>query len=87
MGDATIDLAPVAVGSGGGGRGGRQLAVRDPARVPVGPVDFVALDVDVHGIDAHVLVTLEGRLVGRVGVEGVHAPDLVVIRDVEDLVL
>lgn len=38
--------------------------------MPVGPVDMASLDVDIHGIDADALVTLEGLLVSRMRVAG-----------------
>lgn len=37
--------------------------VGDGACVPVGPIDTAGLDMDIHGIDADTLVTLEGLLV------------------------
>lgn len=62
VGDTSVDLPPVTVGSGG--RCGRwQAAEGDGARVPVGPVDTAGLNMDVHGIDADALVTLEGLLI------------------------
>lgn len=86
MGDTPVNLSPVAVGSGG--RCGRwQAAVGDGARVPVGPIDTAGFDVDIHGINADTLVTLEGLLVSRMGVTGEQAADLIVIGDVEDLIL
>lgn len=53
--------------------------------MPVGPEDAVGLDVQVHGVDAHVGVTLERLLVHPVGHTGVQAANLVVISDVEHL--
>lgn len=73
----------VAVGRGGG-RGG-QVVGGDASRVPVGPVDAVGLDVQVHGVDAHVGVPLEDLLVAPVGHGRVQAADLVVVCDVQDL--
>lgn len=69
VGDAPVNLSPVAIGSGGRRCRG-QAAVGDGARVPVGPVDVASLDVDIHGIDADALVTLEGLLVSRMRVAG-----------------
>lgn len=55
--------------------------------MPVGPVDTASLDVDIHGIDADTLVTLEGLLVSRMGVAGEQAADLIVVSDIQDLIL
>ena len=80
---------PVRVGGGAGGAGGGgasgQLVVGDAPRVPVGPEDAVGLDVQVHGVDAHVGVALERLLVAPVGHAGVQAADLVVVGDVQHL--
>ena len=62
VGDAPVNLSPVAIGSGGWCSRG-QAAVGDGACVPVGPVDAASLDMDIHGIDADALVTLEGLLI------------------------
>lgn len=88
VGDPALALPPAAVGIGGGGGGGgraRELVGGDAARVPVGPEDAVGLDVQVHGVDTHAGVALEGLLVAPVGHPGVQAADLVVVSDVEDL--
>lgn len=55
--------------------------------MPVGPVDVASLDVDIHGVDADALVTLEGLLVSRMRVAGEQAADLVVVSNVQDLIL
>lgn len=55
--------------------------------MPVGPVDTAGLDVNIHGVYSDALVALEGLLVGRVGVPGEQAADLIVIGNVKDLVL
>lgn len=86
VGGHAVNLPAVAIGVGVGVGRGVQLAVGDLARVPVCPEDLVALDVDIHGVDSHVLVSPEGLLVGGVGVEGVNAADLVIVRDVQHLV-
>ena len=54
--------------------------------MPVGPVDAASLDVDIHGIDADALVTLEGLLISRMGVAGEQAADLIVVSDIQDLI-
>lgn len=54
--------------------------------MPVGPEDAIGLDVQIHGVDAHVGVALEGLLVKPVGHSGETA-DLVVVRDVEHLLV
>ena len=79
-------MASVAVVVGRGGAGG-QVVGGDAARVPVGPVDFVGFDVHVHGVDAHVGVSLEDLLVPPAGHPGVQAADLVIVRDVQHLTL
>lgn len=84
--DAPVDLPPVTVGSGRR-CSGWQAPIGDRARVPVGPVDTAGLDVNIHGVYADALIALEGLLVGRVGVPGEQAADLIVISNVEDLVL
>lgn len=74
VGDTPVNLSPVAIGSGG--RCSRwQAAVGDGARVPIGPVDAASLDMDIHGIDADTLITLEGLLISRMGVTGEQASD------------
>lgn len=86
VGDAPVNLSPMAIGSGGRCSRG-QAAVGDGACVPVGPVDAASLDVDIHGIDADALVTLEGLLISRMGVAGEQAADLIVVSDIQDLIL
>lgn len=86
VGDTPVNLSPVAIGSGGR-RGRRQAAVGDGARVPVGPIDTASFDVDIHGINADTLVTLEGLLISRMGVTGEQAADLIVVSNVQDLIL
>lgn len=53
--------------------------------MPVSPEDAVGLDVEVHRIDTHAGVSLEGLLIAPVGHAGVQAPDFVVVSDVENL--
>lgn len=53
--------------------------------MPVGPKDAVGLDVQVHRINAHAGVTLEGLLIAPVGHARVQAADFVVIGYVENL--
>lgn len=72
----------VAIG-GGGGRG--QIIGRNAACVPVCPVNAVRLDMQVHGIDTHVGITLEDLLIAPVWHGGVQAADLIVVSDVEHL--
>lgn len=55
--------------------------------MPVGPIDTASLDMDIHGVDADSLVTLEGLLISRMGVTGEQAADLIVISYVQDLIL
>lgn len=55
--------------------------------MPVGPVDAASLDMDIHGIDADALVTLEGLLISRMGVAGEQAADLIVVSNIQDLIL
>lgn len=62
VGDTPVNLSPMPIGSGRR-RSRWQAAEGDGARVPVGPVDAASLDVDIHGIDADALITLEGLLV------------------------
>lgn len=86
MGDTSVNLSPVAIGSGGRSSRG-QAAVGDGACVPVGPIDTASLDMDIHSVDADSLVTLEGLLISRMGVTGEQAADLIVISYVQDLIL
>lgn len=53
--------------------------------MPVGPEDAVGLDVQVHGIDAHIGIALEGLLIHPVGHSRVQTADLIIIGDVEHL--
>lgn len=90
VGDCSLALprVPVRVGRGAGRRrrgSGGQLEGGDAAGVPVGPEDAVGLDVQVHGVDAHVGVALESLLVHPVGHARVQTADLVIISDVEHL--
>lgn len=85
VGDPALALPPVPVRVGRGGGRPQQLVGGDAAGVPVGPKDTVALDVQVHGVDAHAGVSLEGLLVAPVGHARVQAADLVVVGDVKDL--
>lgn len=53
--------------------------------MPVGPEDAVGLDVQVHCIDAHAGIALEGLFVAPVGHAGVQAANFVVVGYVENL--
>lgn len=53
--------------------------------MPVGPKDSVGLNVQVHGVDAHAGVSLEGLLIAPVGHARVQAADLVVVGNIKDL--
>lgn len=55
--------------------------------MPVGPVDAICLDVDVHGVDAHVSIALENLLVAPVRYGRVQAADFIVIADIQKLSL
>lgn len=55
--------------------------------MPVGPVNAIRLHVQVHGINAHVGITLEDLLIVPVWHGRVQAADFIVISDVEDLSL
>lgn len=55
--------------------------------MPVRPVYAICLDVDVHGVDAHVSIALENLLVAPVWYGRVQAADFIVIGDVEKLSL
>lgn len=55
--------------------------------MPVRPVYAICLDVDVHGVDAHVSIALENLLVAPVWYGGIQAADFIVIGDVEKLPL
>lgn len=69
----------------GGGVGGRQIKGRNAPRVPVCPVNAIGLDMKVHGVNAHVSITLEDLLIAPVGYGRVQAADLIVVGDVQDL--
>lgn len=71
----------------GGGRCGRswKFIGGDAARVPVGPEDAVGFDMQVHRIDTHTGIALEGLLIMPVGHAGVQAADFIVVGDVENL--
>lgn len=86
VGDPGVTLASVTVAIGGGG-GRWQIIRRNAPSVPVCPVNAVCLDMQVHGINAHVGITLEDLLIAPVWHERVQAPDLIVISDVEHLSL
>lgn len=81
MGDTTVELPPVTVGSGRRSSWW-QAPIGDCACVPVSPVDAACLDVDIHGIYSDTLITLEGLLVGRLRVPREQAANLVVISNV-----
>lgn len=53
--------------------------------MPVGPEDAVGLDVQVHRIDTHTGVALEGLLIAPVRHARVQAADFIVISYVENL--
>lgn len=55
--------------------------------MPVRPVDAVCLDVDVHGVDAHVSIALENLLVTPVRYGRVQAADFIVVGDIQKLSL
>lgn len=68
VGDPGVTLASISVTIGGrGGGGGGQIIGRDAPRVPVRPVNAVCLDMQVHGVDAHVGITQEDLLIVPVG--------------------
>lgn len=54
--------------------------------MPVGPVNAIGLDVQIHGVDAYVGVALEGLLVKPVGHSSKTA-DFIVVCDVEHLLV
>lgn len=90
VGDCSLALPCVTMRVGRGARwwrrgSGGQLEGGDAAGVPVGPEDAVGLDMQVHSVDAHVGVTLEGLLVHPVGHARVQTADLVIISDVQHL--
>lgn len=53
--------------------------------MPVGPEDAVGLDVQIHRINAHAGIALEGLLIAPVGHARVQAADFIVIGYVENL--
>lgn len=53
--------------------------------MPVGPEDAVGFDMQVHRIDTHTGIALEGLLIMPVGHAGVQAADFIVVGDVENL--
>lgn len=53
--------------------------------MPVRPEDLIGFDVQVHGINAHIGITLERLLIYPVGRAGVQATNLIVVSDVEHL--
>lgn len=53
--------------------------------MPVGPEDAVALDVQVHCINTHAGIALEGLLIAPVGHARVQAADFVVVSYVQNL--
>lgn len=59
----SLPSVPIAIGEEGG-RG--QVIGRDAPCVPVCPIDAICLDMKVHGIDAHVCITLEDLLIAPV---------------------
>lgn len=85
VGHSVVALPAVAVGIWRDRSGVRALEHGDPARVPVCPVDGLAFDVQVHGVDANIGVTLEGLLKNPVSVFEVQAADFVVVGYVQDL--
>lgn len=86
VGDPGIALASVPVAVLGGGRG-QQINARYTPCVPVGPVKAICLHMQVHGIDAHVGITLEDQLVAPVSHKGVQAADFIVIPEVKHVSL
>ena len=81
-----VSLSTVAIVIGGKG-GGRQIVRRNAPSVPVGPVDAICLDVDVHGVNAHISIALENLLVPPVRYGRVQAADFIVIGDIQKLSL
>lgn len=78
----TLTLVTVAIG-GGGGR--RQIIGRNAPCVPVCPVNAVRLDMQVHGVNAHVGITLEDLLIAPVWHGRVQTADLTIVSNVEHL--
>lgn len=84
VGDPGSSLTSVAIAVGGrGGRG--QIIGRYAACVPIGPVNTVGLDVNVHSINANICISLENLLIAPVWHARVQATNLVVICNVEHL--
>lgn len=81
-----IDLSLVTVRCSGGG-GCRQYSERDLPSMPVTPVDFVLLHIDIHSINAHILITSKCLLICRVGIEWIEASDLIIISNVQHLII
>lgn len=84
--DPRVTLASVTVAVGGGG-GRRQIIGRNAPCVPVCPVNAACLDMQVHGINAHVGITLEDLLIAPVWHGRVQAADFTVVSNVEHLSL
>lgn len=53
--------------------------------MPVGPEDAVGLNMQVHCINAHTGIPLEGLLVAPVRHGRVQAADFIIVSDVENL--
>lgn len=86
VGDPGLGLASVTVAiRGGGGRG--QIIGGNAPRVPVCPVNAVRLDVQVHGVNAHIGVALEDLLITPVWHGRVQAADLIVVSNIQHLSL
>lgn len=87
VGDPALALPSVTVRVGRSWQCGRswKFIRGDAACVPVGPEDAVSLDVQVHCIDSHAGIALEGLLISPVGHAGIQAADFIVVRDIENL--
>lgn len=55
--------------------------------MPVGPVKAISLHMQVHGVDAHIGVALEGQLVAPVWHRGIQAADLIVVPEIKHMSL
>lgn len=86
VGDPGVTLASITVAIRRRGGGG-QIIGRDAPGVPICPINTVCLDMQVHGINAYVGITLEYLLVAPVWHERVQAADLIIISNVEHLSL
>lgn len=75
-----LSSIPIVVGRE---RGGGQIVGGNAPRVPVRPINAVCLDVDVHGVDAHVSIALENLLVTPVRYGRVQAADFIVVGDIQ----